>query len=134
MAFDQLITTALLERREEKPTLRFVGQVTLNSATQHSSPFVYQVANTPVLQVFPDFSPSTLSNCPWHQATDVRRPPDHIVNKFGTACFHSGRPGHWCLDCLNKRGVANPNLQPSSTFFHPRLRIPDEQPPSALGS
>ncbi|MBW0505802.1 hypothetical protein O181_045517 [Austropuccinia psidii MF-1] len=49
-AFDQLITVAILSKGKEKPSLTFVGQVTLNTsqtrpeAAQLTSPFVYQIS------------------------------------------------------------------------------------------
>ncbi|MBW0461677.1 hypothetical protein O181_001392 [Austropuccinia psidii MF-1] len=52
-AFDQLVTTAILAKGEEKPSSTFVGQVILNASmktnknTHQLSPFVYRVADPP---------------------------------------------------------------------------------------
>ncbi|MBW0511332.1 hypothetical protein O181_051047 [Austropuccinia psidii MF-1] len=77
-------------------------------------------------------SPSPMT--PWHQAADIRQPPDHLVNKFGAVCFHCGCPGHWRADCPNTRGVANPTPRQHSPFHKTRPRTLEERPPYTSGS
>ncbi|MBW0512436.1 hypothetical protein O181_052151 [Austropuccinia psidii MF-1] len=133
MAFNQLVTTAILARGEEKPTT-FVGQIILNASTKANkdncqlSPFVYRIADPPATPTYPQRPCSPGPTQPWRQAEEVRRPPDHLVDRFGATCFHCGRAGHWHADFPNTKGVANPNLRP------PRPKTPKERPSSASGS
>ncbi|MBW0504802.1 hypothetical protein O181_044517 [Austropuccinia psidii MF-1] len=126
---DQLVTTAILAKGDEKPTSTFVGQIILNTSTKTNkdnlqlSPFVYCVADPPATPTYPQRPRSPGPTQPWRQAMEVRRPPDHLVDKFGAACFHCG----WA-DCPVTKGVANPNPRP------PRPKTPEGRPPSALGS
>ncbi|MBW0512084.1 hypothetical protein O181_051799 [Austropuccinia psidii MF-1] len=69
-AFNQLVTTAILAKGEEKPNSKFVGQVILNASmktnknTHQLSPFVYCMADLPTT---PTHSPGPFH--PWHQMT-----------------------------------------------------------------
>ncbi|MBW0537101.1 hypothetical protein O181_076816 [Austropuccinia psidii MF-1] len=133
-AFDQLVTTAILAKGEEKPNLTFVGQTILNASTKDNkdncqlSPFVYRGEDPPATPTYPQRLRSPGPTQPWRQAAEVRRPPDHLVDRFSAACFHCGRTGHWHADCPATKGFANPNLPP------PRPKTLEERPPSALGS
>ncbi|MBW0464058.1 hypothetical protein O181_003773 [Austropuccinia psidii MF-1] len=89
VAFDQLVTVAILAKNEDKPSPTFVGQVILNVLSKvedfarNSSPFVYHMANsTQIISPLPTATPSS---------SMVRRPPENLVNKFGAACFHCGQ-------------------------------------------
>ncbi|MBW0522009.1 hypothetical protein O181_061724 [Austropuccinia psidii MF-1] len=92
VAFGQLVMAAILEKGDNKLTFTFVGQVIINASTkcddgiQQGSPFVYCVTDLPLFNC-PE-SPN--QKVPWRQAADIRRPPEHLVNKFGAACFHCG--------------------------------------------
>ncbi|MBW0481301.1 hypothetical protein O181_021016 [Austropuccinia psidii MF-1] len=133
-AFDQLVTAAILLKGNEKLNSTFVGQVILNASakaddhTRELSPSVYRVADPPTTPTHAWRPPSLGPPLPWHQASDVRRPPDHLINKLGAACFHCGRPGHWRADCPSTKGFANPNPR------QPRPKTPEERPPSASSS
>ncbi|MBW0476849.1 hypothetical protein O181_016564 [Austropuccinia psidii MF-1] len=133
-AFNQLVTTAILAEGDEKPTSTFVGKIILNASTKcdkdncQVSPFVYRIADPPATPMYQQRPCSLGPTQPWCQATEVRCPPDHLVDKFGAACFHCGRAGHWCANCPITKGVANPNPRP------PRPKTPEERPPSASGS
>ncbi|MBW0501191.1 hypothetical protein O181_040906 [Austropuccinia psidii MF-1] len=93
---EQLVTTAILAKGEEKPNSTFVGQVILNASTKANentcqlSPFVYCVADPPAN---PIHSPGP--SHPWRQSSNIRQPPNHLVDKLGAACFDCGQPGHW---------------------------------------
>ncbi|MBW0577425.1 hypothetical protein O181_117140 [Austropuccinia psidii MF-1] len=131
---DQLVTTTILAKGEEKPNSTFVGQVILsasmktNKDSHQLSPFVYHVADLPANPTHSHRPHSPGPSHPWRQTTDIRRPPDHLVDRFGAACFHCGRPRRWCMDCPNTKGVMNPNPH------QPRERTPHERPPLASGS
>ncbi|MBW0492652.1 hypothetical protein O181_032367 [Austropuccinia psidii MF-1] len=90
-AFDQLVTAAILLKGDEKPNPTFVGKVILNASgktnnhTRQLSPFVYRVADPPTTPSHTWREPSPGPPPPWHQAPDVRQPPDHLVDKFGAA-------------------------------------------------
>ncbi|MBW0526939.1 hypothetical protein O181_066654 [Austropuccinia psidii MF-1] len=109
---DQLVMTAILTNKN-----RF-----------QLSPFVYHVADLPTTPTHLHRPHSLGPSHPWHQNTDIRRPPDHLIDKFGAACFHCGQPGHWRADSPNAKGVENPNPH------QPRARKPDKRTPLALGS
>ncbi|MBW0574319.1 hypothetical protein O181_114034 [Austropuccinia psidii MF-1] len=98
---DQLITAAILSKGKEKPSLTLVGQVILNvsqtrpEVARLTSPFVYQMSNPPE-----SASAYPWPNSPYHgrqvtSASDVRRPPDHLIERLSSACFHCGQAGHW---------------------------------------
>ncbi|MBW0550649.1 hypothetical protein O181_090364 [Austropuccinia psidii MF-1] len=92
VAFDQLVTVAILAKNEDKPSLAFVGQVILNGSskvedfTRNSPSFVYRMADSAQISS----SPTTTAP----SSSMVRRLPNHLVDKFGAACFHCGRQGH----------------------------------------
>ncbi|MBW0528626.1 hypothetical protein O181_068341 [Austropuccinia psidii MF-1] len=58
-AFDQLVTTAILAKGDEKPTSTFVGQIILNASTKTNednrqlSPFVYRIADPSATPTYP---------------------------------------------------------------------------------
>ncbi|MBW0585988.1 hypothetical protein O181_125703, partial [Austropuccinia psidii MF-1] len=118
VAFDQLVTAAILAKGDKKPSSTFVGQVIMNTSqrssqsTQRSSPFIYWVSEpldstTPYscLQSPHFFRPLASTN-------NVHRPPEHLVNKFGGSCFHCSHACHWQANCPHTKGVANPNPRP----------------------
>ncbi|MBW0499661.1 hypothetical protein O181_039376 [Austropuccinia psidii MF-1] len=124
VTLDQLVTTAILAKGEEKLNSTFVGQVILNASTKAGentlqlSPFVYCVANPPTT---PTRSQRPLH--PWRQPSNVRLPPNHLVGKFRAACFHCGQPRQWQVDCPSTKGFANPNPR------QVRAKTPEEWPP-----
>ncbi|MBW0515496.1 hypothetical protein O181_055211 [Austropuccinia psidii MF-1] len=113
VAFDQLVMAAILAKNEDKPSSTFVGQVILNASSKaedfarNSSSFVYFCG-----------------------------PPEHLVDKFGAACFHCRQTGQWRADCPQTKGVANPNprLRSPSLFPHARARTPEPQFPLTSNS
>ncbi|MBW0527757.1 hypothetical protein O181_067472 [Austropuccinia psidii MF-1] len=118
---DQLVTAAILAKNEDKPSSTFVGQVILNASSKaedfamNSSSFVYRMADSTQVSSSPTTATPSRSM--------VCRPPDHLVKKFGEACFHCGRQGHWQADCHQTKGFANPN---------PRLRLPSPFTPARV--
>ncbi|MBW0462534.1 hypothetical protein O181_002249 [Austropuccinia psidii MF-1] len=119
-AFNQLITAAILSKGDEKPSSTFVGQVIINASQQGNeqaqelSPFVYRLSNppeppAPYLRPRSPYNPRLLP-----LTSEVCQPPNHLVDRFGTLCFHYRRAGHWHADCPHTRGVAHPNPQPPS--------------------
>ncbi|MBW0542072.1 hypothetical protein O181_081787 [Austropuccinia psidii MF-1] len=74
---NQLVTTAILARGEEKPNLTFVVQVILNPSTKTNkdncqlSPFVSLVAHPPATQTYLQRPCSPGPSQPWRQAAEV---------------------------------------------------------------
>ncbi|MBW0475828.1 hypothetical protein O181_015543 [Austropuccinia psidii MF-1] len=109
-----------LSWRQYWQRLTFVGQVIMNAlqkntdSVQHPSPFVYCVSDplAPAIQLPRPCSP--FFSKPIDQPSDVRRPPEHLVNRFGGLCFHCGRTGHWRADYPHTKGFSNPNPRPPS--------------------
>ncbi|MBW0484399.1 hypothetical protein O181_024114 [Austropuccinia psidii MF-1] len=120
VAFDQLVTVAILAKGEEKPSSTFMGQVIMNAlqrnlaSSQRPSPFVYCVSDPLAPTMKPPCPRSPFFSKLADHPSNVRRPPDHLVNRFGGLCFHCGLTGHWRAGCPITRGFANPNPRPSS--------------------
>ncbi|MBW0481818.1 hypothetical protein O181_021533 [Austropuccinia psidii MF-1] len=127
VAFNQLVTAAILVKGDKKPLLTFVGQVIMNALqkntypNQHSSPSIYCVSEplAPAIHLPCPCSPHFSK--PVAQAGDVRCPPEHLVDKFGGSCFYCRCMGHWRADWPHTRGVANPNPQPPIQYARGHL-------------
>ncbi|MBW0461371.1 hypothetical protein O181_001086 [Austropuccinia psidii MF-1] len=63
-------------------------------------------------------------------ASDMRHAPDHLIKRFGGACFHCGQ-----ADCPHTSGFANPNRRPPSpaTFGSTRPTTPNCRPHTTTG-
>ncbi|MBW0469389.1 hypothetical protein O181_009104 [Austropuccinia psidii MF-1] len=120
MAFDQLVTAAILAKGDEKPLSIFFGQVIMNASQKntdsdhHPSPFIYRVSEPMTPKPQPPHPRSPFLPKLFARTNDVRCPPEHLVDRFGGSCFHCGRTGHWRADCPHTRSHANPNPQPPS--------------------
>ncbi|MBW0476559.1 hypothetical protein O181_016274 [Austropuccinia psidii MF-1] len=120
VAFDQLVTAAILAKGDEKPSSTFVGQVIMNAlqrnmdSAQRPSPFVYCMSDPLAPTMQPPRPRSPFFSKPADQPSDVHRPPEHLVDRFGGSCFHCGHTGHWWADCPVTKGFANPNPRPPS--------------------
>ncbi|MBW0547054.1 hypothetical protein O181_086769 [Austropuccinia psidii MF-1] len=115
VAFDQLVTAAILAKGDEKPSSTFVAQVIMNADSgRHPSPFLYCVSDplAPAIQLPCPHSP--FFSKPIDQPSDVHPPPGHLVGRLGGSCFHYGRTGHWQADFPHTKGFANPNPRPPS--------------------
>ncbi|MBW0586058.1 hypothetical protein O181_125773 [Austropuccinia psidii MF-1] len=133
VAFDQLVTSAILAKGDKKPLSTFVGQVILNTSQRdnkhpwHASPFVYCVSDPQE-----HLTPLSRPHCPYldkpfESTREVRHPPEHLVDWFGGSCFHYGCTGHWRADFPHTKGFANPNLCSASPgpFRTPHPGTPD---------
>ncbi|MBW0527975.1 hypothetical protein O181_067690 [Austropuccinia psidii MF-1] len=109
--------SAILAKGDKKPSSTFMGQVILNTLRrdnkhpQHTLPFAYRISEPQEL-----LAPSPCPHSPYVAkpialVRDVRRPPEHMVDKFGGSCFHCGHTGHWRANCPHTKGVTNPNLR-----------------------
>ncbi|MBW0537565.1 hypothetical protein O181_077280 [Austropuccinia psidii MF-1] len=113
VAFDQLVTSAILAKGDEKPSSTFVGQVILNTLRrddkQTSLPFIYHMSGTQ------DHQPLHSRPClpyfakPMGSTSNVRCPPEHLMDKSSGSCFHCGGTSHWQANCLHTKGFANQN-------------------------
>ncbi|MBW0501222.1 hypothetical protein O181_040937 [Austropuccinia psidii MF-1] len=134
---DQLVTSAIMARGSKKPLSTFVGQAILNALpaangpTQHSSPFIYRVSDLPGSSHFQSRLRSPYSPKPISTTSEVRQPPEHLVDKFGGSCFHCGCTGHWQADCPVTKGFTNPNPRPPlpAHWRTPCPATPERQPP-----
>ncbi|MBW0478108.1 hypothetical protein O181_017823 [Austropuccinia psidii MF-1] len=141
-AFDQLVTAAILSKGDEKPSSTFVGQVIINAShrqenpARETSPFVYRFSESHAPTTFPSTPAASHGPRSTFVQGDVRRPPEHLVNRFGASCFHCGRPGHWRADCPHMTGMANPRPRsPSPTPFRPaRPATPDKRSHQGSGA
>ncbi|MBW0500886.1 hypothetical protein O181_040601 [Austropuccinia psidii MF-1] len=106
MAFDQLVTTAILSKGNKKPNSTFVRQVILNASgkadkhTHQLSPFVYRLADPPTTPSHTRRQSSPGPPPPWRHASDA------LASRL--SC-HQG-------------------------FRQPRPKTLEERPPLALGS
>ncbi|MBW0526309.1 hypothetical protein O181_066024 [Austropuccinia psidii MF-1] len=131
----------IVQKGNKKPSLTFVSQVIINASQQQEeqvqvpSLFVYWVSEPQDPTPFFPKSDKLHNSCPMITEADVRRPPDHLFNKFGASCFHCGRPSHWQADCLQTWGMANPNPRsPLPTPFCPmRPATPDRHSQQGSG-
>ncbi|MBW0498255.1 hypothetical protein O181_037970 [Austropuccinia psidii MF-1] len=135
VAFDQLVTSAILAKGDKKPSSTFVGQVILNASRrddkppQHTSPFVYRVSDPQERQDLPPCPGLPYVAKPFESTSNVHHPPEHLVDCFGGSCFHCGRTGHWPANCPITKGFANPNPRPPlpGPFRTPRPATPDRR-------
>ncbi|MBW0474530.1 hypothetical protein O181_014245 [Austropuccinia psidii MF-1] len=95
VAFNQLVTTAILSKGNEKPSSTFVGEVILNLSERAEDtnwnplPFFYHLDHLP--------APADTSTRPqFPHPGNVCPLLDHV-----SACFHCGFMGHWHTDCPN---------------------------------
>ncbi|MBW0482315.1 hypothetical protein O181_022030 [Austropuccinia psidii MF-1] len=120
---DQLVTSAIMARGNKKPSSTFVGQVILDALprsggpTEPSSPFIYHVSDPPESLPFQNCPHLPYFSRPIASMSEVRQPPDHLVDKFGRLCFHCGHTGHWRADYPQTKGVINPNPRPPSPGY-----------------
>ncbi|MBW0471929.1 hypothetical protein O181_011644 [Austropuccinia psidii MF-1] len=109
VAFDQLVTSAILAKGDEKPSSTFVGQVILSTSRRDddhtSSPFVYRVADSQDHPQPHQRPRSPYFARPMGSSGEVRWPPDHLVKRFGGACFHCGRTDR------RSQNLSSPNYQ-----------------------
>ncbi|MBW0487678.1 hypothetical protein O181_027393 [Austropuccinia psidii MF-1] len=109
VAFDQLVTAAILAKGDEKPSLTCVGQVIMNAdSNQHPSPFIYCVSEPLAPVIHPPHPLSPFFSKPLEKASDVCHPPEPLVERFGGSCFPFGHTGHWRADCPHTRGIVYP--------------------------
>ncbi|MBW0517598.1 hypothetical protein O181_057313 [Austropuccinia psidii MF-1] len=92
-------------------------------------PFIYRVTNSQEHPPPHQRPRSPYFARPMRSSSKVRRPPDHLLERFGGACFHCGRTGHWQADCPVTKGFANPNPWPPSPgpYRSPRPGTPERR-------
>ncbi|MBW0462496.1 hypothetical protein O181_002211 [Austropuccinia psidii MF-1] len=113
-AFDQLVTTAILAKGEEKPNSTFVGQVILNASTKANkntrqlSPFVYHMVDLPTTPIHSQRPRSPGPSHPWHQMTprpSCQQIRGCLLSLWSTQALASGLPEH--------QGSRKPQTTPS---------------------
>ncbi|MBW0464641.1 hypothetical protein O181_004356 [Austropuccinia psidii MF-1] len=119
VSFNQLVTSAILAKGDEKPSSTFVGQVILNASRrddkhpQHTLPFVYRVSDPQERQAPPPHPHSPYLAKPFELTSDVCRPPEHLVDCFGGALV-TGEPT-----------VLTPRVLPTRIRVRPHPATPD---------
>ncbi|MBW0542385.1 hypothetical protein O181_082100 [Austropuccinia psidii MF-1] len=111
---NQLVTTAILAKGEEKPNSTFVGQVILNASTKADentrqlSPFVYRMADPPTTPIHSHQDHRTLGVS--RPTSD--NPPTILSTNLGTPAFTVVAPG--IRGRLSKhKGSRKPQSKPS---------------------
>ncbi|MBW0466507.1 hypothetical protein O181_006222 [Austropuccinia psidii MF-1] len=131
-SFDQLVLSTIIASSDPAPSAAFVAQVITNSAVKierggrYTSPIINcfsEVQHTPS----PTSRPS--SSFP---VSETRRPPDHLLDKFGAQCFYCGELGHWRADCPKRHRSSSGSRPITPQGFRPKT--PDYRPstPSAF--
>ncbi|MBW0495003.1 hypothetical protein O181_034718 [Austropuccinia psidii MF-1] len=101
VAFNQLVTAAILAKDDKKPSSTVIGQVIMNAlqksseSTQRSSPFIYWVSKPLDSAALYSCLQSPHFSRPLMSTNNICRPPEHLADKFGGSCFHCGCTGHW---------------------------------------
>ncbi|MBW0538590.1 hypothetical protein O181_078305, partial [Austropuccinia psidii MF-1] len=95
------IGSTIIASGKENPSAAFVAQVLSNSITtiernsRHPTPFINCFSEVTSFTASPTALRSLLAPPP----SEPRRPPDHLLERFGTSCHHCGEGGHWKADC-----------------------------------
>ncbi|MBW0536547.1 hypothetical protein O181_076262, partial [Austropuccinia psidii MF-1] len=131
-SFDQLVSSTIIASSDPAPLAAFVAQVITNLAIKIERGGCY---TSPIINRFSEVqhTPSATSrSSSSFLVSKTRRPPEHLLDKFGAQCFYCGELGHWRADCPKCHRSSSGSRPITPQGFRPKT--PDYRPstPSAF--
>ncbi|MBW0581738.1 hypothetical protein O181_121453 [Austropuccinia psidii MF-1] len=94
--FDPLISSSIISSWKEKPLAAFAALFLPNLAIKIECSLVRQT--NPFMNHFSEISSSPVITKNW-SLPPLRRPPYHLMERYGPHCHNCGEIGHWKSDC-----------------------------------
>ncbi|MBW0466506.1 hypothetical protein O181_006221 [Austropuccinia psidii MF-1] len=131
-SFDQLVLSTIIASSDPAPLAAFVAQVITNSAVKIERGGRY---TSPIINRFSEVqhTPSTTSRpSSSFPVSETSRPPEHLLDKFGTQCFYCGELGHWRADCPKRHCSSSGSRPITPQGFRPKTPNYRPSTPSAF--